>query len=122
VAHAEAVLLVDDQQAEALELDVRLQELVRPDDDVDAARRQIAGDRTCLCRRQEARQHLDAHGIPLEAAAEGVEVLLRQHRRRHQHGDLFAVHHRGERGAHGDLGLAVPDVATDEPVHRLGAL
>ena len=34
-AHAEAVLLVDDQQAEVLERDVLLQQAVRADDDVD---------------------------------------------------------------------------------------
>ena len=37
LAHAEAVLLVDDDEAEALELDVGLQQLVRADDDVDRA-------------------------------------------------------------------------------------
>ena len=37
VAHAEAVLLVDDQQAQALELHVLAEQLVRADDDVDRA-------------------------------------------------------------------------------------
>ena len=37
VAHAEAVLLVDDQQAEVLELHVGGQQLVRADHDVDGA-------------------------------------------------------------------------------------
>ncbi len=45
-------------------------------------------------------------------------VLRRKQRGGHQHGDLLAVLHRLERGAHRDLGLAVADVATDEPVHR----
>ncbi len=38
LVHAEAVLLVDDDQAEALELDVAGQQLVGADDDVDLAR------------------------------------------------------------------------------------
>ena len=46
------------------------------------------------------------------------EVLGDQQRGRHQHGDLLAVLDRLERRAHGDLGLAVADVAADQPVHR----
>ncbi len=46
------------------------------------------------------------------------EVLLHEQRRRHQHGDLLAVLDRLERRPHRDLGLAVADVAADEPVHR----
>ena len=45
-------------------------------------------------------------------------MLLGQHGRRHQHGDLLAVVDRLERGADGQLGLAVADVAADQPVHR----
>ncbi len=41
---------------------------------------------------------------------------------RHQHRDLLAVLDRLERGAQGDLGLAVADVADDQPVHRPGLL
>ncbi len=37
LAHAEALFLIDDHQAQILELDVRLQQLVRADDDVDLA-------------------------------------------------------------------------------------
>ena len=35
-----------------------------------------------------------------------------------KHGHLLAVLTRLERGAYGDLGLAVADVAADQPVHR----
>ena len=45
-------------------------------------------------------------------------MLLREHRGRHQHRDLFAAHHRLERRADRDLRLAEADVAADEPVHR----
>ena len=47
-------------------------------------------------------------------------VLLGQHGRRHEDGDLLAVVDGLERGADGELGLAVADVAADEAVHRLG--
>ena len=66
----------------------------------------------------EAGEHLDLDrkvGQPLD---EGAAVLLGQNRRRHQHGDLLAALHRLERGAHRDLGLAVADVAHQQPVHR----
>ena len=49
-------------------------------------------------------------------------MLRAEHRRRHQHGDLLAVHHRLEGRAHGDLRLAEADVAADQAVHRLAAL
>jgi hypothetical protein len=35
-------------------------------------------------------------------------------------GHLLAVHHRLERRTHGDLGLAVADVAAEQAVHRRG--
>ena len=48
-------------------------------------------------------------------------MLGDEQRRRHQHRDLLALLHRLERRAHGDLGLAVADVAADQPVHRYDA-
>jgi hypothetical protein len=51
-------------------------------------------------------------------SAKVLQVLLHEQGRRHEHGDLLAVLHGLERGPHGDLGLAVADVAADEAVHR----
>ena len=51
---------------------------------------------------------------------EAAVVLLGQDRGGHEHGDLLAGVDRLERGADGDLGLAVADVAADQAVHRLG--
>ena len=45
-------------------------------------------------------------------------MLLRQHRGRHEHGDLFSAHHRLERRADRDLRFAEADVAADQAVHR----
>ena len=119
LAHAEAVLLVDDHQAEALELHVLGEQLVRADDDVDRAGVH-AGDRVGhFLGRAEARQLGDLHRPLREAVAEGLEVLLGQQRRRAQHGHLLAVGHRDERGAQRDFGLAEADVAAHQPVHRL---
>ena len=49
-------------------------------------------------------------------------MLLREDRRGHDDRDLLAVLDGLESGAQGDLGLAVPDIADDEPVHRPAAL
>ena len=52
-----------------------------------------------------------------------VRVVLRgEDRRRDEDRDLLAVLDRLERGPQRDLGLAVADVADDEPVHRPDAL
>ena len=45
-------------------------------------------------------------------------MLLGQHGRRHEHRHLLAVLDRLERGPHRHLGLAVADVAAQQPVHR----
>ena len=45
-------------------------------------------------------------------------MLLGEDRRRREEQNLAAVDGDGERGAHGNLGLAEADVAADEPVHR----
>ena len=50
------------------------------------------------------------------------EVLRGEHGRRHEDGDLLAVLDRLERGPQRDLGLAVADVADDQPVHRPAGL
>jgi hypothetical protein len=88
LAHAEAVLLVDDQQAQVGKSDVALQQLVRADENVDLAGLEATPHVPCIRGALEARQHLDAHGPAGEAVAEGVVVLLRQQRGRHQHRDL----------------------------------
>ena len=82
----------------------------------------IGDDAALLPVAAEAREHLDLEREAGEPLAEGVEVLLREHGRRHEHGDLLAVHHGLERGAQGDLGLAVADVAADQAVHRARVL
>ena len=115
---AETLLLVDDHQAEVLELDLVAEQPVGADHHIDPPGRQPI-------------DRLGDLGIGLEAAhlrhgdreagvagGEGVGVLGDQQRGRHQHRDLLAVLHRLERGAHRDLGLAVADIARDQPVHR----
>ena len=118
VLDAEALLLVDDDQAEVLEPGGRLQQPVGADEDVDLARGQLLDDLVALGLRLEPGEHRDRHRELREPLGEGLEVLVGQQRRRHQDGDLLAVLHRLERRPDRDLGLPVADVAADDPVHR----
>ena len=70
----------------------------------------------------EPAEDLDADGIGLESLGEGGEVLLGEDGCGHEYGDLAPVGDCLEGGAEGDLGLAVADIAADEPVHGLAAL
>ena len=114
----EALLLVDDDQPEILEPDVPGQQPVGADHQVHAAVGQARHGRRLRRRRDEARQEPDLEREGGEPLREGRVVLGREDRRGHQHGDLLAVLDRLERGAQGDLGLAVADVADDQPIHR----
>ena len=75
VAHAEALLFVDDEQAEILELDVFGEEAMGADEDVDFAGLDLFEDDLLLFRRAEARDHFDVDGELREALLEGFEVL-----------------------------------------------
>jgi hypothetical protein len=119
LAHAEAVLLVDDDEAEALELHILLQQAVGADQDVDLALAQKLDGLVLFLRRLETRNLGDLDRHVGEAVAEVLVVLLGQQRGRAQYRHLLAVGHGDEGGAHGDLGLAEADVAADQAVHRL---
>ena len=118
VGHAEALLLVDDEETEVLELHVLGQQPVRADDHVDAPVGQALHDGPLLGRRQEAAEQLHPHRVGRVAVGEGLGVLAGQQRGRSQHRCLRPVLHRLEDGAHGHLGLAEPDVAAHQTVHR----
>ena len=73
-------------------------------------------------RRHEPRQQPDLDREGREALRERGVVLGGEDRGRDQDRDLLAVLDRLERGPQRDLGLAVADVADDQPVHRPGQL
>ena len=66
----------------------------------------------------ESADHLHDERILGQPLAKGAEMLLGQDRRRHQDRHLPAVVDRLERGADGQLRLAIADVAADESIHR----
>ena len=49
-------------------------------------------------------------------------MLLRQNCGGHEHGNLFAGHHRLERSTNSHLGFPKTHVTTNQPIHRLGPL
>ena len=118
VGDAEMLLLVDDQQAEILELDALGQERVGADHDIDRAllHRLLGG--LGLLGGDQPRQAADAHRQALEALDEGAVMLARQQRRRADHRHLLAREGGDEGRAQRHLGLAEADIAADQPVHR----
>ena len=119
MAHAKALLLVDDEQANVAEFDVLREDAVRADEHVDLALFKVCDDLFLFLGRAEAREHFDAHRRVGHALGEGLVVLLGEDGRWHQYGDLFVVADGLEGGAHGNFGLAITDVAADEAVHRM---
>ena len=115
--HPEPVLLVHDEQAEVLELDILLQEPVGPHDEVDPALLHELDRTRLLLLRPEPGQHLDRHGIVTEPLREGLVVLLREDGGGHEEGDLLVVDHRLEGGPDSHLGLAETHVAAYHAVH-----
>ena len=120
VADAEALLLVDDEQAEVLELEVFATECAWVPMRMSTLPVGSAFENfLLLLGGAEARDHLDVDGKFGEAALEAFEVLEAEHGGGREHGDLLAILHGLEGGAHGDLGLAVADVAAEQAVHGL---
>ena len=115
---AEALLLVEDHEAELLRDHVAREDPVRSDENLHLALAELVEDPRLVGARAEAGDHLDAHGKVAVALAEGVPVLLGEDRRRAEHEGLLPVQSGRERRAHCDLRLAEADVAADEPVHR----
>ena len=122
VADPEALLLVDDQQAQPLEPDLLGEQAVRADHHVHRPVGQALGDTPRRRRGQESTEHLHPDRIRGEAVAEGLAVLLGQEGGRHQHGRLTSVLHGLERGSDRHLRLAEAHVAAHQAVHRHGAL
>ena len=131
------MLLVDDGEAEPIEVDALLDQRVRADGDLGAAvadrvegraallRARRAGEQHDLERVVEEGQRDDAVqrrlGLARQQLADRAEVLLRQHLgRRHQH-SLVPGRDGGEHHRKRDDRLARADVALQQAAHRLRA-
>ena len=122
VGHAEALLLVDDQQPQVLELHIFLQELVGADQQVQTAGAGSLQNAFLLLGGGESGQHLDLHREILEPSAGGGVVLLGQHRGGHQNCRLLAVQNTFHNGPERHLRLAIAHIAAKEAVHGPGLL
>ena len=117
LGHAEALFFIDDQETQVLELDLLVEQAVGPDEDVDIAGQGPGQDIFLFFIRAEAVEDVDVDAEGTEAFHKGLEMLLRQDRRRHQDGDLLASCDGFEDGPHGHFSLAETDVAADQAVH-----
>ena len=117
----ETVLLIDDQQTELLKNNILGQQAMGADDDVYPALGQLPDDLLLPGRGAEPVEAGHGDRKEAEPVAEGGGMLLGQHRGRHQHRHLIAVFDGLEGGADRHFGLAVADIAADQPVHGPGA-
>ena len=122
VLHTETLFLVDDDQSEVLPAHAGLEQAVGADDDVGRPVLQPPEDPLRFGAGGEPRQSLDGDGETVHPFGEGRQVLLGEQRRGDEDRDLAAVLDRLERGPDCDLGLAVADIADDDPVHGHGFL
>ena len=118
VGDAEALLLIDDDEAEVLELHVAGNQAVGADDEVHRAVGEAGDGVADFGGGAEAVEQVDADRIVRHAFAEGAPVLFGEHGGGHEDGDLFAAGDGLEGGADGDLGFAEADIAADQAVHR----
>ena len=118
--HAEALLLVDDEQAEVLECNILLQQLMRADHEIALAAAHVRERLADLPLRAKAREHPDLDRETVKPLHSRLIVLLCKHGRRHENGRLPPVEHALHHRAQSDLGLAVAYVAAQEAVHGHG--
>ena len=118
LAHAEAVLLVDDDDREAVEVHVGLDERVRADDERQLAGRELAEDVARAAARRRAGQQRGAHRLAGHERLQRREVLLGERLgRRHEDG-LHVVLDRAQDRVQRDDGLARADLAHQQALHR----
>ena len=106
----EPVLLVDDHEPEAAELDALLDERVGADDARGVARRERRAPGRPLARREGRGQQRERHAVRLQELAEGHEVLLGQDLRRRHDRRLVAGLDRRQDTEGGDDRLPRADV------------
>ncbi len=119
VANAEALFLIDDEQAEVGKLEIFGEDAVCADKNVDFAGFRFLQNFFLLFGVAEAADHFDGDGKRSEALLEGFVMLEGEHRGRGKQGNLLVVADGLERGAHRDFRLAVADIAAEEAVHGL---
>ena len=115
---AEALLLINNTQAQIAEPNVVLYQAVGAHHHINLAVRQLLQNFFLLLWGAEAGKQLHRDGVALQPPQKGLVVLPRQNGGRHQHGALLAVQHAFENGTQRHLGLAEAHIAAQQSVHR----
>ena len=118
--HAEAVLFVDDGEAEIVELHPLLEDGVGADQDLDIAPGQRREFRVALRALVAARQDLHHHPGGFGEGLKAFEVLAGKDFRGGHEDPLPVVLDRRQEGEEGDEGFSGPHVALEETVHPVG--
>ena len=121
MAHAKAVLLVDDEQAQVVELGGFTEKLVCAHHDVHRAVANSFDGGGDLLAGAEARYLGNLHRPLAETVHQRLVVLFGQQRRGREEGHLLAARHSHEGRAQRHLGLAKAHIAADQAVHGAGA-
>ena len=117
MGHAEALLLVDDEQTQILEFHALGQQLVGADEQVHPARFHPLQHVLYLRRCAEPGQYLHRHRERPEPGDGRGVVLLRQHGGGYQNGGLLAVQNALHGRPQRHLRLAVAHIAAQQPIH-----
>ena len=120
LAHAEAVLLVDDGDRERREAHVGLDQRVRADDQLQLAAAELADHVGAPRGGRRAGQQRGRHGLARHQRLDRREVLLGQHLGRRHQRRLVAVLDGAQHRCQRDDRLARADLAHQQPLHRAG--
>ena len=115
-----ALLLVDDDQAQILKFYIFRKQPMCPNQNIDLSPLPFFQESLSFCLTVAKRDTTPTSDRKAPHALGKRFIMLHgKHRRRHEDGHLLmAIDDRFERSAHGHLGLAVADIAADQPVHR----
>ncbi|OPZ97091.1 MAG: hypothetical protein BWY71_01725 [Planctomycetes bacterium ADurb.Bin412] len=122
VLHPEPLLLIDNHQPQILKPHIPTQNPVRPDQHIHLPAGRPVENLPGLPAGLEPADRLHRKRIIRQPLRKRAVMLFRQHRRRHQHSNLFAIFHRLEHRPDRQLRLAVPHIPAQQPVHRAAQL
>ena len=119
LSNTEALLLIDNQQAEAGKIHIGLQQTVRTDKNINLTVGNLLQNSALLLRRTKAIQQANLYTEIAHALLEGNIMLLCQHCRRCQYSHLLTVKHSLKGSTQGHLCFAVADITAEQTFHRL---
>ena len=120
MADTEALLLVNNQKPQILELNAFLQQLVGTDDQINGTGPELLQGLLLQLRSSEPAEHVDVYGETPEPGHGGLIMLLGQHGSGHQDGHLLAVHHCLHHSSKGHLRFSEANVPAQQPIHGGG--